>query len=136
MSVSNALQRMIYQRLTTAAPVYALTAGRVYDHPPADVTFPYISFGASDIVPDDAECITGRIETLQIDIWSRAKDGKREVKAVTDAVKAALHRFEGEMDEGALSMMEAILVRVIDDPDGITSHGIVQMECHIEDSVT
>jgi hypothetical protein len=136
MSVSNALQTLIFQRLTGASAVTALVAQRVYDHPPKDAVFPYLSFGASDSVPDDADCITGRIETLQIDIWSRAQDGKREAKAITDAVKTALHRWTGNLSVGALSMMEVTLSRVIDDPDGETSHGIVQVECHIEDDVS
>jgi hypothetical protein len=136
MSVSNALQTLIFQRLTGASAVTALVGQRVYDHPPKDAVFPYLSFGASDSVPDDADCITGRIETLQIDIWSRAQDGKREAKAITDAVKTALHRWTGNLSVGALSMMEVTLSRVIDDPDGITSHGILQVECHVEDAVT
>jgi len=136
MSVSNALQTLIFQRLTTQAGVVALVGTRTYDHPPADVSFPYLSFGASDVTEDDADCITGRIETVQIDVWSRAKDGKREAKAIADAVKDALHRWDGNMTTGALAMMRVVLVRVIDDPDGITSHGIVQVECHVEEDVT
>lgn len=133
MSLSNALQKLVYDRLTSYAPLAALVGARIYDHPPLNATFPYISFGPSDYVPDDMDCITGRVETLQIDIWSRAQDGKRECKAITDAVKSALHLFEAEPEAGALVLMTVGLVRVLDDPDQITSHGIVQIEATMEE---
>ncbi len=133
MSISNALQALIYERLVADAGVGALVGDRIYDRPSATVTSPYITFGPSDYVPDDDECIDGRVETVQLDIWSEAQDGKREAKAVVDAVKVSLHDAVGDLDNGALSTMRVVLVRVFDDPDGRTTHGIVQIECLIEE---
>lgn len=133
MSVSNALQKLVFDRLLATPAVTGLIGQRVFDHPPADAAFPYVSFGASDYQPDDMECISGRIETLQVDIWSRAQDGKREAKMITDAVKTSLHLYPGEPEVGALVLMRVDMVRMMDDPDGITSHGIVQIEAHLEE---
>ena len=86
-SPSNALQTLIYQRLTTYAPLVALIGTRVVDPPRGEEASPYISFGRSDWQEDDADCIEGREETIQLDIWSIAQDGQREAKDICDAVK-------------------------------------------------
>jgi Protein of unknown function (DUF3168) len=132
-SVSTALQTLIFQRLTGVAGVNALVGARVYDHPSKDVLYPYISFGASDYQPEDFDCIAARTETQQIDVWSRKQDGKRECKTIVDAVKSALHGYVAEPVAGALVDMRVTLVRVMDDPDGITSHGVIQVEMLVEE---
>ncbi|WP_347311368.1 DUF3168 domain-containing protein [Defluviimonas sp. SAOS-178_SWC] len=133
MSESNALQAMIVARLKADAGVSAIIGQKVYDRPPATVAAPYVSIGPSDYVPDDAECVDGRVETMQIDCWSEAQDGKREAKAIADAAKKALHRYAGSIDPGALVSIEVVQVRVLDDPDGITTHGIVIVEAIVEE---
>ena len=134
MSVSNSLQTLIYDLLVADAAVHALCSDRIYDRPDTTVQAPYITFGASDYVPDDHECIDGRIETQQLDIWSEALDGKRECKAIVDAVKAALHDAVGSLAVGALVTMRVGLVRVFDDPDGRTTHGVMRIEAVIEEA--
>lgn len=125
---------MIVTQLKADAAVTAICGQKVYDKPAATVSAPYISIGPSDYVPDDADLIDGRIESVQIDCWSEAQDGKREIKALADAVKKALHRFAGTIDPGALVSIEVTQVRVLDDPDGITLHGIVTVEAMIEEA--
>lgn len=131
MSLSNAIQRAIFERLVASPAVAAIVAGRVYDAPPSTVQAPYITFGPSDVVFDDMACISGRIETVQIDCWSEAQDGKREVKALSDAVAAALHDYEATLTVGRLVLMEVVAVRVMDDPSG-AHHGVITVECTAE----
>lgn len=131
--ISNALQTAIYARLVANAGVTAIVAGRVYDLTPQNAAFPHISFGPTDSVIDDEECINGRIETVQLDCWSRAQDGFRECKALVDAVKAALHDYSANLTVGALASMRVTLVQVMRDPDGLTSHGVIQVECLVEE---
>lgn len=133
MSASNELQTLIYQRLTAFPAVQAVVANRVYDQPPENPIFPYVSFGPSDAVEDDADCITGRIETIQIDCWSRYQGGFKEVKSLADAVKKALHRYAGELTVNALVEMTVQSVRHFRDPDGVTSHGVVTVQAIVEE---
>ncbi len=133
MSVSNALQKLIFDLLVADADVGALVGDRIYDRPAATVAAPYVTFGPSDYVPDDHECIDGRIETVQLDIWSEAQDGKREAKAIVDAIRSCLHDGVGSLTVGALVTMRVTLARVFDDPDGRTTHGVVQIEAVIEE---
>lgn len=133
MSASNELQALIYQRLVADAGVHAVVADRIYDNPIGKDDFPYVSFGPSDVVEDDADCITGRIETIQIDCWSRYQGGFKEVKTLADAVKKALHRYAGEMSVNALVEMTVQSVRHFRDPDGITSHSVVTVQAIVEE---
>lgn len=133
MSVSVALQTLIRARLVAVSAVTDLVAQRVFDAPKNPVQYPYISFGPSDYVPDDYDCIDGRIEVQQIDVWSDALDGKAEAKRICDAVKAALHDYEAEPSVGALVSLRVTLVRVMDDPQPGLFHGIVTLEAVMEE---
>lgn len=133
MSESNALQKLIFDRLSSFAAVTAIVGTRIADAPPSTLAQPSITFGPSDVVPEDFTCFSGRVETIQIDCWSEAQDGKREVKALTDAVYKALHLYNAEPSSGALVQMRVGVMRVLDDPAG-GFHGIVQVECEMEDA--
>ena len=134
MSASNELQALIYDRLVADAGVHAVCGDRIYDNVPRDVDFPNATFGPSDVVEDDAECITGRIETVQLDCWSRQQGRMKEVKSLADAVKAALHEYAGEMTVNALVEMRVTGLRFFKDKDNITAHGVVTVECMVEES--
>ena len=127
MSISVAFQDFIIATLKADPAVSALVADRIYDEPPSTRTFPYISLGPTDFVTDDADCIDAREETIQIDCWTRANGRKWPCKQIVDAVVNALRDETGELAEGALVSLNIELSRVMDDPDGITAHGIVQV---------
>lgn len=135
MSASVSLQDVILAALLADMGVQALVGNRIYDRAPSDpgLVYPHVTFGPSDYVPDDADCITGRIEDVQLDIWSRDQGRKWKCKAIVDAVKAALHDHEADMGDHALVSMRVMLCRVLDDPDGSTVHGVVQVEAVIDE---
>lgn len=133
MSTSNSLQKLIFDLLVADAGVGALVGDKIYDDPSSTIAAPYITFGASDFAPDDHECIDGRVETVQLDVWSEAQDGKRECKAIVDAVRSCLHDATGDLEVGALVTMRVALARVFKDPDGRTTHGVIQIEAEIEE---
>jgi hypothetical protein len=133
MSVSVSLQDLILAKLQADAGVTAIVADRIVDGPDEDTEFPYISFGPMDFTPDDADCIFGREETVQLDCWSRDQGRKWPCKQLVDAVKAALHDTEGELTAGALVQMRVTLIRVFDDPDNLTAHGVVQVTATTEE---
>lgn len=132
------LQTAIYQRLTADAGVQALVGTRIFDRrpdpSPASSDFPCITFGSGDYVPDDADCITARDETMQLDCWTRDGGRLRSVRALADAVKAALHGYEIELATNACLEMRVTMVRSLLDPDGLTGHGVVQVRCLVEEA--
>lgn len=133
MSVSVSFQDLVLARLNDAAAVTAIVDDRIVDGNDDDLAYPNITFGASDFTPDDADCIRGREETLQLDCWTRDGGKKWPCRKLVDAVKAALHDADGVLSTGALVLMRVDLARVFDDPDGITTHGVVQVTGVIEE---
>lgn len=128
------LQGLYYSTLKADSDVMALAAN-VYDRVP-DSPFgtktAYISFGPIDTVEDDSECITGVEITAQIDVWSIAP-GFVECKKLTDLVRKALHRKSLSLSTNALVDTWVELTRVFRDPDGETSHGVVQVRAIVEE---
>lgn len=128
------IQGFIVSRLKANTALMALING-VYDVPPASpwgTKNAYVSLGATDIIPDDADCVTGETHTVQIDVWSRAV-GMPACKAICSAVKRSLHDAPVEFAENALVSVQCTLSRTLRDPDGLTNHGVLQFEFRIED---
>lgn len=119
-----ALQGAIYQALRADETLTALIGGRVFDRVPdaSAAVKPYVSFGPSQSIEDDAECIDGLEVIQQIDIWSDVP-GFKEVKTIAAAVRKVLHRAELDLgpDFGKVEVRYRNS-RDLRDPDGITSH--------------
>lgn len=85
-----ALQKALYQRLSTDQGVVAALGGpKVFDDVPRTATYPYVTFGAArsdDWSTGDSD---GREHVAVVNVWSRA-GGRREVLAVSEAIRAAL----------------------------------------------
>jgi hypothetical protein len=111
--------------------VTALVGNRVYDSVPGNAVFPYVSYGPSDLVSDDADCILAFNGFHQLDGWSRAP-GYPEVKKIADAVRKALQDAPLALPTNALVFIEHRTTRYVRDPDGLTSHAVIQLETVIE----
>lgn len=134
MSSADELQKLYYDTLKASAEISAL-AQDVYDNVPENpfgAKTAYISFGPTNTVEDDADCIVGLEISSQIDIWSRSV-GFPECKRLTDLVRRALHRRRLSLSDNSLVDLWVTLVRVFRDPDGITSHGVVQVTATVEE---
>lgn len=133
------LQKLLFDTLTGDSYVMDLADG-VYDAVPPDPFNPwgpkkgYISFGPSDVTNEDAECLVETIHTVQIDCWSR-QVGSVHCKRMVDAVYAVLHENSSiELSANALVEIQIILRQVFRDPDGLTTHGVLQVQAMIEES--
>lgn len=134
MSVSVSLTNFLINKMLADTAVASLVDNRIWDGPPASPVFPYITIGASDFTPTDADCIDMREETVQIDIWTRANGRKWPCKQIVDAVVNVMRRLKGDLATGVLVGVRVELSRVFDDPDGITAHGVVQITALIEEA--
>lgn len=134
MNSGEELQRLLVATLKGDAPIMAI-ANNVYDQIPTSPfgsKAAYISLGPVDSVEDDADCITGVSVTAQLDIWSRAV-GSLECKNLTDLVRKKLHRASLALSDNALVDIRVTLTRVFRDPDGITTHGVIQVTAMVEE---
>jgi hypothetical protein len=134
MSVSAELQKAIHDALVADAAVAALVGDRIYDGAPSNRQFPCITFGPTDSVQDDMDCITARTETVQLDVWSRDQGLLRPCKEICDAVKDALHLADLSLTVNALVLIRTSGMRVFMDQDGKTTHGVVTIEADLEEA--
>ncbi|MPR62761.1 DUF3168 domain-containing protein [Ochrobactrum intermedium] len=125
------LQGQIVTLLKASPELTALIGGRIYDRVPESPTFPYVSFGPSDEVSDDADCIDGFEVTMQLDVWSRAV-GFPECRRIVDAVRKALPEDGILLADNALVTFNHRISRLFRDPDGLTSHGAMTFEAFVE----
>jgi len=125
------LQRAIVGRLKADSIVDALIDGRVYDNPPPQPIFPYISIGPDNTIPSRADCYDGYEIHQQIDIWSRSP-GFREAKQITEAARAALANADMTIADHRLVDIYPERVETMRDADGLTSHGILMIKALTE----
>lgn len=115
-----ALQAAIVSALKAAGVV---PAERVYDRPPQNVTFPYVSIGPETAFPWEAQNLDGFDVTIQVDTWSR-QPGRVEARQIMAAISAALHGQPLMVHGHALVMAALEFQTALDDPDGLTVHGV------------
>jgi len=131
-SVSVELQTAIYDALIGDDAVSTLVGDRVYDGSPSTRAFPCITFGPTDSLPEDMECVSALTETVQLDVWSRDQGRMRPCKEICDAVREALHLAGLDLEVNALVRIRVDGVRVFMDSDGVTTHGVVTVEADLE----
>ena len=92
MSAAAELQKAVFATLKTDAALLELTGGqaRIYDHTPANVAFPYITFGRTSGYDWDTGTENGQEHLFTLHIWSNAK-GKAESLELMEAARARLH---------------------------------------------
>lgn len=130
-SPSLELQKALYDRLKAYPALSSAINGRVYDTVPEGAAFPYVTFGTFDELSDDAECITGFEITIQLDVWSRTP-GFPECRRIGDLVRRAVLSAEIELPDNRLVSISHRQTMTMRDPDGLTSHGIVNFVAFVE----
>jgi|SRR5215207_3940024 len=115
------LQKAIVARLRADSAVTAIVGQRIYDQPPTAPTFPYITLGSDQTIPDRADCYDGSEVTIQVDVWSRGV-GFPESKRIAEAVRASLNDAPLVLTGHTLVDLYETDTRSLRDPDGATSH--------------
>ena len=127
------LQAAVVAKLKASTTVQAVVGNpaRVYDRVPPDATFPYISLGDFQVLPDKADCIDGTEVYVNIDAWERDKTFPM-AKKISKAIVAAL-------DDQALTLtgydaivFELNTINYMRDPDGITRHAALSFRALIQ----
>jgi hypothetical protein len=101
-----------------------ICGGRIYDPVPQMASYPYVSLGPCQVLPDKAGCIDGAEVYPQIDVWSQS-NGAKEIKEATKAVLAALDDQELTVPGFNVVLFEIQSVSYLTDPDGKTRHAAI-----------
>lgn len=136
--ISSAFQKLVYETLLAAPAVVAAVDSRIVDRASPNTRFPFISFGPVDTIIDPSDsCMDLRTEAVQIDVWSASQAGKRACKDLCDLVLAAVLAKTNELgvvagagtlDGGELVELRSVALRIFDEPDGATIHGVITLE--------
>lgn len=116
------LQKTIVGAMKGVSP--SIAGGRIYDQVPTSPTFPYVSLGSCQVLPDKAECIDGSIVYPIIDVWSRAV-GYPELKAIVQQILSVLDDQPLLVDGFQLVVFAYEDVQYLRDPDGQTNHAAI-----------
>jgi len=129
---SLAVQKAVIARLRADPGVIAIVGNRIYDNPPPEADFPYLSIGPDQTLPDRASCYDGSEVILQIDGWSRTP-GFQEVKTIAEAVRAALTDAPLDLSP-AYRLVDIALdqLQTLRDPDGLTDHAVISFRALTE----
>jgi len=125
MEFAVALQRWLYRALTD--PAIEGVRG-VFDHKRKDdATYPLIEIGETSDVPDDAHGASGGEHVITLHIWSR-EPGQIELKTIMAEIYRRLHDVGVDIDGPSTCFSLVEHTQSLDDPDGMTRHGVMAVQ--------
>lgn len=127
------LQAAIVAALKSPAALPAAVGGRVYDQVPDLATYPYVTLGDCQVLPDKAGGIDGVEVFSQIDVWTRTV-GYVETKQIAKAVVAKLDDQALAVAGFDVIVFELQGVQYLRDPDGLTRHAAITFRSLIQPS--
>lgn len=80
MSASSALQKAIIDAMRADATLSGMVGGRIYDIAPSGEAYPHVTLGASTFYAERRDCMVTRIETVQVDVWTRDQERRQPCK--------------------------------------------------------
>lgn len=128
---SLALQDALIIALRTSGALPPAVGKRVYDDVPATPTFPYVSLGDGQVLPDKADCVDGTEIFPQIDVWSRTV-GFVECKQIARAIVAKLDDQALDVAGFRVNVFELQDTQYLRDPDGKTRHAAITFRALLE----
>lgn len=132
MSADLALQKAIHARLAGDAALAALVAARIYDNPPDDAGFPYLTLGENEMRDWSTGEGAGAEHLLSLHAFSR-RGGRREAKEILAAVGAVLHDAALTLDGHALVNLRLRDSETRREPDGRTWRGTIRFRAVTEE---
>jgi len=101
---------------------------RVYDRAPGSATFPFAhlgpTLGGTEVETQSGE---GWETVVTLEVWSRYAPGRKEAADALAAIHAALQNVDLSLSGGfAVVMLRLIDSRIMDEDDGVTTHGVAR----------
>lgn len=131
MSAERALVAAIRAAALNDAGAQALLSDRIYDDPPPDVVFPYLTLGRVESRPADTAAGEAIEHAVTLHAWSR-HGGRAEVLDVIAALRGALHNAALDVTGHKLVLLLATFADVFRSGDGRTTHGVLRLRAITE----
>lgn len=135
MSAERALAAALRAAAMDHADVQALLGdpARVYDDPPPDVLFPYVTLGRVESRPADSSGGEATEHAITLHAWSRY-GGRAEALDVIATLRTALHNAPLAVEGRRLILLFAQFADVFRSGDGRTTHGVLRLRAVTEPS--
>lgn len=134
-SAAAELQKAIFTALRDDAALAALLGGgKIFDHAPASVGFPYITFGRTSVYDWSTATEVGGEHLFTLHVWSKAR-GKQEALDVMGRAEALLHDKPLQMPGYALVNLRLEFSEVRFDDDQSVYHGLLRFRAMVESIV-
>jgi len=133
MSTANvALRAAIHETLCAdGALTSALGGARIYDEPPRDVEFPYVTLGEARLIDASSDGGVTQEHLLTLHAWSR-KGGHREAHVIAGALLQALDDAPLSPDGHRLVNLRFSIADIRRENDGRTYHALVRFRAVTE----
>ena len=125
------LQRAVFEALGGDAAIAAVVDGRIFDHAPANVAFPYVTFGRTSIYDWSTGTESGTEQLFTLHVWSKAK-GKAETLAIMELARRALHDKDLALEGHRLINLRAEFEEARYDEDLAVHHGLLRFRAVTE----
>lgn len=127
------LQRAIVTKLKADTDLQALIANpiRLFQDVPPGPTFPYVTIGPSQRLPDEAECIPGSIVFMDLNVYSRGA-GYEQAKRIGAVLMDALHDADLTLAEHWCRQIKFDNELYFVEPDNLTKHGVLTFRALVE----
>lgn len=126
------LQVAIVGALKADAALTAIVGTRVYDAVPPNATYPYVSLGQPQVLPDKADCVDGSIVVYTIHGWSSDLGRSVQIKHIGARIGGVLDQNEITLTGHRVVIAQHEQTNYLDDPDGITKHVAVTLRFSTE----
>ena len=105
----------------------------VYDAVPQDTSFPYVTIGEATAIEWCTKTGDGTEATVTVHTWSRYP-GRKECLTLMDTVLQKITETPVTFAGFAVVTVEMELMEIIEEPDGITRHGVQKFRFRIEEA--
>jgi hypothetical protein len=128
------LQKAIFSSLSGDATLVALLgSARIFDNAPANVAFPYITFGRTSIYDWSTGTESGTEQLFTLHIWSKAKS-KKETLDIMEVVRERLNDASLPLDGHQLVNLRLEFAEARHDDDLSVHHGMLRFRAVTEES--
>ncbi|MGX7741951.1 DUF3168 domain-containing protein [Rhodopseudomonas parapalustris] len=129
---SVALRAAIHRALITDTALLAALGGpRIYDEPPREAAFPFVTLGEARISDASADDAPAQEHQLTLHAWSR-QGGHKEAHLITGALLQALDDAPLAPSGHRLVNLRFALADIRRAPDGRTYHALVRFRAVTE----
>ena len=126
------LQKAIFAALGAENALTALLGGaKVFDQAPANVRFPYVTFGMTGIYDWSTATESGTEQLFTLHVWSKAR-GKAETLAIMEIVRQRLDGGPLALDGHHLVNLTFEFAEARFDEDLSVYHGLLRYRAVIE----